>query len=78
MSFNILDDYDLGSTLDKVEKVKISSKHAKYLDSLPSPFCDAFEKRLDGIVGRWDSTPIEVDDTIEGDIEIVWKENGNA
>jgi hypothetical protein len=59
-----------------VEKIKISPKCAEYLDSLPSPFVDKPEDfPKDGTIGYWDAFLIEVDDTVKGDYEIVWKEN---
>lgn len=55
-------EYDLASALDKIEKIKITSQYAKRFESTPSPF-----------LGK--QVPIEVDDSIEENIEIIWKEN---
>lgn len=67
--------HELISTLDRVKLIKISSKYAQYLQSQPSPFVDRPSELSGGLIGRWDAYPIEVDDTIDGDYEIVWKDN---
>jgi hypothetical protein len=78
MSFKLVNDLSIYSTRDKVEKFKISPKLASYLYSLPSPFIEKPEELPSGTVGYWDAIPIEVDNTIKGDYEIVWKENQNG
>lgn len=70
-----IEDLSIFKTSDHINKIKISSKCAKHLFSLPSPFIDKSEVFLNGTVGVFDSIPIEVDDTIEGDYEIIWKES---
>lgn len=67
--------YELTGTLDRVKLIKISSKCAQYIDSQPSPFVGKPSELSNGVIGRWESCPIEVDDTIDGDYEIVWKDN---
>ena len=64
----------LGS-LDKIKLIKVSSKCMKYLDSQPSSFVDVPSELSDGVIGRWDSCLIEVDDTIDGYYKVVWKDN---
>ena len=67
--------HELTGTFDRVKLIKISSKYAQYLDSQPSPFVDKPSELPNGTIGRWDSCPIVVDDTIDRDFEIVWKNN---
>ncbi len=66
--------HELISTLDQVKLIKISSKYAQYLESQPSPFVAKPYELPNGVIGRWDSCPFEIDDTIDGDYEIVWKD----
>lgn len=67
--------HELTGALDRVKLIKISSKYAQYLDSQPSPFVNKPSELPSGTIGRWDSCPIEVDDAIHGDFEIVWKDD---
>lgn len=67
--------HELTGTLDRVKLIKISSKYAQYLDSQPSPFVNKPSELPSGTIGRWESCRIEVDDTIDCDYEIVWKDN---
>ena len=67
-------EYDLAGSLDKVEKIKITSQYAKRLESMPSPFLDKQTELINGTIGRPNCIPIEIDDSIEENIEIMWKE----
>jgi hypothetical protein len=67
-------EYDLAGALDKVEKIKITSQYAKRLESIPSPFLYKPIEPLNGTIGCLHGVPIEVDDSIEENIEIIWKE----
>lgn len=63
-------------TEPRPKKIKIASKVAHYLDSLPSPFVDRPANMPEGTVGYCESTPIEIDDDIENEYyELVYEEN---
>lgn len=66
---------NLASILDKVEKIKITSQYAERFESIPSPFVSKPIEPLNGTIGCLYGVPIEVDDSIEENIEIIWKEN---
>ena len=68
-------EYDLADVLDKVEKIKITSQYAERFESMPSPFVHKPIEPLSGTIGCLHGVPIEVDDSIEENIEIIWKEN---
>ena len=75
MTLKLANDFSIFSHRDRVEKIKVSPRIAEYLTSFPSPFIEKLEEFSDGIIGQWDAIPIEVDDVIEKDYEIIWKEN---
>ena len=74
MPFKLVNDFSIFSPRDRVEKIKVSPRIAEYLTSFPSPLIERPEELSDGIIGQWDSIPIEVDDVIERDYEIIWRE----
>ena len=75
MPLKLVNDFSIFSTYDRIEKIKVSPSVAEYLTSSPSPFIEKLEEFSDGIIGKWDSIPIEVDNVIEKDYKIIWKEN---
>ena len=58
-----------GNKLPK--KLKVTSEFATYLDSIAPPL--VYDQN-DGMVGMFTGIPIEIDDTIENEYELVYEE----
>ena len=70
--------YQLNKSIseNRPKKIKITSKFSEYLQTLQTPFQEESIEDYDGIVGRFDAIPFEVDDAIESEYyELIYEEN---
>ena len=75
--FNVKDLEDAAQAMKKLgtkfpKAVKVTTIFAEYLKAITPPLPEKPDGFINGIVGRWDSIPIEIDDEIDGLYEFVY------
>lgn len=75
--FNVKDLEDAAQAMQKLgpklpKGIKVTTQFADYLDANTPKLEDKLPDNHNGFIGRFDGLPVEIDDEIDGNYEIIY------